>query len=207
MGRILLLLALTLSCGLADEPGPTLSWESQNSGVKTSIRALSAVDESVCWFGTGRGIIGRTTNGGKTWERFLVKGAEDLEFRDVEAFDAQRCLAMSVGEGSASRVYRTIDGGKSWRLVYQNQAPRGFFDGMAFWDEKKGLLAGDPVGGHLFILRTSDGGASSSGDGLSGRLLLAVQAGELLTRRALNGLLLLTRLAGPADSTLLRPGL
>jgi photosystem II stability/assembly factor-like uncharacterized protein len=135
-------------------------WDSQNSGVKTSIRALCSVDARVCWFGTGKGTIGRTTDGGKSWERFIVKGAEDVEFRDVEAVDAMRCVAMSVGEGEASRIYRTADGGKTWQLGYQNKAPKGFFDGMAFWDAENGILAGDPVDGHLFLLRTADGGAT-----------------------------------------------
>ena len=136
------------------------SWEGQSSGVNTSIRALCAVDEKVCWFGTGKGMIGRTVNGGKSWSLIRVEGAEEVEFRDVEAFDAKRCIAMSVGEGTSSRIYRTVDGGENWDLVFQNNAPRGFFDGVAFWDEENGILAGDPVDGQLVILRTSDGGAS-----------------------------------------------
>ncbi|MEN8775254.1 MAG: hypothetical protein ABF382_17035 [Akkermansiaceae bacterium] len=135
-------------------------WEDQSSGVETSIRALCAVDENVCWFGSGQGTVGRTVNGGKSWELMVVKGAEELEFRDVEAFDAKCCIAMSVGEGTASRIYKTVDGGKNWKRVYQNRAPKGFFDGIEFWDAKNGILAGDPVDGRLVILRTSDGGAT-----------------------------------------------
>lgn len=159
-GRILALLSISLSGCLAKEP--QWKWDLQNSGVETSIRALCAVDEKTCWFGTGKGTIGRTMDGGKIWKRFVVEGAEEVEFRDVEAFDAMRCIAMSVGEGAASRIYRTIDGGETWKLVYQNKAPKGFFDGIAFWDEKNGILAGDPVDGRLVILRTADGGASWS---------------------------------------------
>ncbi len=157
-GRILTLLSISLSSCLAKEP--QWKWERQSSGVKTSIRALCAVDEKICWFGTGKGTIGRTMDGGKTWKRFVVEGAGEVEFRDVEAFDARRCIAMSVGEGAASRIYRTIDGGETWKLACRNKAPEGFFDGMAFWDEKNGILAGDPVDGHLVILRTADGGAT-----------------------------------------------
>lgn len=157
-GKILTLFFISFSSGLAKDP--QWKWELQKSGVETSIRALGAVDENVCWFGTSNGTIGRTTDGGKTWKRFLVEGAGDLEFRDVEAFDANRCIAMSVGEGGASRIYRTSDGGETWKLAYQNTAPKGFFDGFAFWDDQNGILAGDPVDGRLVVLRTVDGGAS-----------------------------------------------
>ncbi|MCZ6672927.1 MAG: hypothetical protein O7C75_08305 [Verrucomicrobia bacterium] len=151
-------------------------WELQDGGVITSIRALCAVDEKVCWFGTGNGMIGRTTDGGKSWERFVVPGAEDLEFRDVEAFDKNRCVAMSVGEGTSSRIYLTADGGQSWKLVFQNTALEGFFDGIAFWDRENGVLAGDPVEGRLFILRTKDGGKTWKP--LDARIAPKMESGE-----------------------------
>ena len=158
MIRILTLLVVIATSSFAEEL--QWKWEIQKSGVTTSIRALCAVDEKTCWFGTGKGTIGRTTDGGESWKLTVVEGAEEVEFRDVEAFDENHCIAMSVGEGEASRIYRTIDGGETWKLVYQNKAPKGFFDGIAFWDEENGILAGDPVGGRLVILRTSDGGSS-----------------------------------------------
>lgn len=160
------LLSSLIACFLALDPTlgeeSELKWEwvAQMSGVETSIRGLCAVDADICWFGTGNGTVGRTIDGGKTWETLEIDGAEALDFRDVEAFDADRCVAMSVGEGEASRLYRTTDGGKNWQLVYQNKAAAGFFNGIAFWDESNGILAGDPVDGRLFVLRTSDGGAS-----------------------------------------------
>jgi len=135
-------------------------WEAQKSGVETSIRALCAVDETTCWFGTAKGTIGKTSDGGNTWKLLKVAGADEVEFRDVEAFDAKRCLAMSVGAGPASRIYQTLDGGANWKLVHQNKDPEGFYNGMAFWDEDTGILAGDPVDGKLVILKTSDGGTT-----------------------------------------------
>jgi len=133
-------------------------WSIENSGVRTSIRGIGAVDARVCWFGTKSGVA-RTTDGGKHWQ-FTKIGGDDLDFRDIQAFDAHRCVAMSAGTGRASRIYLTMDGGQSWELAHLNAEPEGFFNGIAFRDERHGILAGDPVGGRLFLLATDDGGAS-----------------------------------------------
>lgn len=134
------------------------AWEPLNSGVTTSIRGISAVDAQVCWLGTKAGVA-RTTNAGKNWH-FTKIGDDSLDFRDLHAFDAQRCIAMSAGTGEASRLYLTSDGGKTWQLTHQNKQPKGFFNGIAFRDKNHGILAGDPIGGKLFLLATDDGGAT-----------------------------------------------
>lgn len=67
---------------------------------------------------------------------------------------------MSIGEGNASRVYRTSDGGKSWKLSFVNQEPTAFYDCMAFEDEKHGLAMSDPVNGKFRLIETVDRGES-----------------------------------------------
>ena len=57
-------------------------------------------------------------------------------------------------------IYRTDDGGNSWSLQFVNQHPDGFFDCMAFWDSRRGVVYGDEIDGELFVLRTEDGGES-----------------------------------------------
>ena len=133
-------------------------WTLFESGVTNSIRGIGAVAANVCWFGTKSGVA-RTIDGGVNW-RFAKIGGEDLDFRDLHPFDAQHCLAMSAGPGKASRIYLTRDGGKAWQLVHQNKEPKGFFNGFAFRDRHNGILAGDAVGGRLFLLATKDGGAT-----------------------------------------------
>jgi photosystem II stability/assembly factor-like uncharacterized protein len=146
---------LLLFFALASE-APT--WTNQDSGVTTSIRGISAVDGNVCWFGTKAGVA-RTLDGGKHWI-FTKIGADDdgLDFRDLHAISAAECVAMSAGEGRASRIYRTVDGGKTWSRSYQNTEAKGFFNGIAFRNAKQGVLAGDPIAGRLFLLSTEDGG-------------------------------------------------
>jgi len=155
------LFACTLLPGPAGEapnPATGLTWSCQNSGVTNSIRGIGAVDAKACWFGTKIGVA-RTIDGGRNWQ-FAKIGSNDLDFRDLHAFDSERCVAMSAGIGRASRIYLTRDGGTTWKLTHQNTEAKGFFNGFAFRDEKHGILAGDAIGGRLFLLATDDGGSS-----------------------------------------------
>jgi len=148
-----LLVVLTLATD-----GPLWTWH--DSGVTTSIRGISAVDGNVCWFGTRDGVA-RTINAGHHWEFTSIgKDGDMLDFRDLHAVSDTECVAMSAGEGAASRIYRTVDGGRTWRLCYRNTETKGFFNGIAFRNANQGVLAGDPVGGRLFVLTTEDGGAT-----------------------------------------------
>lgn len=133
-------------------------WEEQKSGLASSLRGLCAVNEKIVWVSGTRGSFARTIDGGQTWIADSVAGATHLDFRDVQAFDANRAYLMSAGSGELSRLYKTVDGGKNWQLQHQNKIPEGFFDGMAFWDENNGVVVGDPVKGRIFLLLTSDGG-------------------------------------------------
>jgi photosystem II stability/assembly factor-like uncharacterized protein len=133
-------------------------WISQSSGTDAGLRGVSAADSRVIWASGQKGTYLRTTDGGATWVNGIVPGGEKLDFRDVEALDAQTAVLMSSGPGRESRVYRTADGGAHWNLVLQNGDERGFFDAIAFWDLRSGLLLGDPVGGHFVLFRTEDGG-------------------------------------------------
>jgi photosystem II stability/assembly factor-like uncharacterized protein len=131
-------------------------WRPQQSPTTASLRGVSAVDARVCWASGANGTFLRTTNGGKTWRRGVVPGAETADFRDVEAIDAQTAYLMGVGE--MSRIYKTTDGGRTWTLQYSDTRKGAFFDAIAFWDANHGVLLGDPVDGRFTILTTDDGG-------------------------------------------------
>lgn len=133
-------------------------WQEQKSGLTSSFRGLSAVDEKIAWVSGTKGSYARTIDGGQTWLADSVAGAANLDFRDVQAFEANLAYLMSAGPGEFSRIYKTTDGGKSWQMQHTNKIPEGFFDGMAFWDADNGVLIGDPINGRLFIMLTSDGG-------------------------------------------------
>jgi photosystem II stability/assembly factor-like uncharacterized protein len=129
----------------------------QDSGVDVRLRGISAVNADVAWASGREGMVLRTLDGGRHWQVFKVPGAKELDFRDVEGFDAERAVVLSIGPGELSRVYRTDDGGKTWKLALQNEDPRAFFDCMAF-DGERGWMLGDPVDGRFQILATDNGG-------------------------------------------------
>jgi photosystem II stability/assembly factor-like uncharacterized protein len=130
----------------------------QNSGVQASLRGLAAVNGKVAWASGTGGTVLLTTDGGTLWQSRPVPGADALDFRDIEAFNARRAVALTAGEGEKSRLYRTRDGGATWQLLRTNADPKGFWDAIAFWDEKRGVLMGDPVDGRFVIETTEDGG-------------------------------------------------
>ncbi len=135
-------------------------WQKQTIDTKASLRGLSVVNEKVIWASGTNGIFLKTIDGGKTWKIGTVPGADKLDFRDVEAFDANTAYLLSIGEGENSRIYKTIDGGVSWKLQFKNTNPKAFFDAIAFWDANNGIAMSDPVDGKYVLIETKDGGAT-----------------------------------------------
>jgi photosystem II stability/assembly factor-like uncharacterized protein len=130
----------------------------QQSGTTALLQAVSAVDERVVWVSGHAGTYARTVDGGATWTTGRVPGADTLQFRDVHAFSADTAWLMSAGTGTLSRIFRTIDGGRMWVEQHVNREPEGFFDCMAFWDSRRGVVFGDAVRGEHFVLVTTDAG-------------------------------------------------
>ncbi len=135
-------------------------WQSQTIQTDADFRGLSVVNGQVAWVSGTKGTFGRTTDGSKTWSVGSVPGAAQLDFRDVEAFGETTAYLMSAGPGDASRIYKTTDGGKTWMLQFTCVDAESFFDALAFWDDKNGLVLGDPVRGRFQLLSTDDGGAN-----------------------------------------------
>lgn len=152
---ILSIICLALTAALAGA-----QWTAQSSGTTARFRGISAVSDKVAWASGAGGTYARTTDGGKTWQAATVPGAEKLDFRDVEAFDADTACLLSIGEGENSRIYKTTDGGRNWKLQFTSKNPKAFFDAIAFWDKNHGLAMSDPVDGKFVIIRTADGGAT-----------------------------------------------
>lgn len=123
-----------------------------------SFRGLSVVDDSIAWVSGINGVIGKSSNGGNTWAFKKVNGFEKWDFRTLYAFNANE--AVIANAGSPAYILRTINGGVTWRVVYVNNDSLAFFDGVDFWNDKEGIIYGDPIKGRMLLLKTNDGGNS-----------------------------------------------
>lgn len=136
-------------------------WTVQTSGVAQRLRGVSAVNEQVAWASGAASTVLRTNDSGLTWQKFIVS-SDTLDFRDVDAIDAQTAYVMSIGNGPASRIYKTTDAGRTWKLQFKNEDEKAFLDAMSFWDANHGIAFGDSVNKQFYILTTADGGRTWS---------------------------------------------
>ena len=118
---------------------------------------MSAVSERVAWASGSGSTVLRTVDSGQTWQKLHVTD-ETLDFRDIDAIDAQTAYTLSIGNGPASRIYKTTDAGKTWKLQFKNDDEKAFLDAMSFWDANHGIAFGDSVDKKFYILTTTDGG-------------------------------------------------
>jgi len=132
-------------------------WVKQSVNTTASLRGLSVVDEKVVWASGTGGTVLRTIDAGRTWKVMTVPGAEKLDFRDVEAFDANTAYILSIGNGESSRIYKTTDGGTSWKEQFRNKNEKAFYDAMACRDSAHCAAISDPVDGRFPAVVTYDG--------------------------------------------------
>lgn len=152
------LLLLLLASAAVGQSGPRI----QISHTTENLRGVSTLSRQIAWASGTHGTYLRTIDGGRTWTPGQVPEAGALDFRGVVAFSPDEAFLMSSGLGDQSRLYHTSDAGKHWQLQFTNPNPKGFFDCIAFWDAKHGIVLGDPVpdetGKLKFeLLQTEDG--------------------------------------------------
>jgi hypothetical protein len=144
----------------------------QNSNSTADLRGIHNVGGGVAWASGTNGTVLRTEDGGYVWQSCSIPpGAEKLDFRGVQGFDANSAIVMSSGPGDQSRLYKTTDGCHSWKLIFTNPDKDGFWDAVRIDKEKPavatvswvnqmyGVLIGDPVNGIFSIWETHDSGS------------------------------------------------
>lgn len=142
-----------VSAALAASPDLAI----QNSGATARLRGISAVNASVAWASGTGGTVLRTTDGGRQWTKVVVPSAQELDFRDIDAFDERLAYVLSIGNGESSRIYKTSDGGATWTLQLANKDPDVFLDSMAFWSPERGIAFSDSIKNGFVIFRMEDG--------------------------------------------------
>jgi photosystem II stability/assembly factor-like uncharacterized protein len=148
MNLLLLILAVFLM-------SPT--WTLQTSGVTARLRGVSAVNDRVAWASGSGSTVLRTDDGGASWKKITVT-SDRLDFRDIDAIDEKTAYVLSIGNGDASRIYKTTDAGATWTMQFRNDDPKRFLDAMSFWDADHGIVVGDSIDRRFDILLTSNGG-------------------------------------------------
>jgi photosystem II stability/assembly factor-like uncharacterized protein len=164
--RIVVLAALSSVVGvsLASAGTPGYAWHDTPSGSTARLRGISAASATTAWASGYVGTVLRTTDGGATWQEVGPPGTQNLQFRDIEAFDADHAVIMSVSTTDPPtptdfRIYVTSNGGQTWALTFVNQEPTAFYDCMTFFDSRRGLALSDPPDGmHFRVIATDDGG-------------------------------------------------
>jgi len=140
-------------------------WKVQTSGIDTNLRGVSAVyvknskgvPAPVVWASGSNGVILKSLDEGKTWQRLHVAEGDKLDFRGIVAFNAFIAYVMPSGEGEKSRIYKTKDGGATWTLQYTDKRKEFFLDAIACLSETRCFALGDPIDGKFLLLSTSDG--------------------------------------------------
>jgi photosystem II stability/assembly factor-like uncharacterized protein len=128
----------------------------QTSNTTADLRGIHNVGNGVAWASGTRGTILRTEDGGYVWQTCSIPpGAEKLDFRGIQAFDANTAIVMSSGPGDQSRLYKTTDGCHTWKLIFTNPDKDGFWDAIKA-NRTGGLLIGDPVNGRFVIYESKD---------------------------------------------------
>ena len=145
-----------VGCNQDERRGFYPEWELQDSGTNASLRGLSVVNGEVAWASGQFGTILRTTDGGQEWERKTISGIDSADFRDIEAFSDEVAYVLSAG--SPAYIFKTEDGGNNWVKQWEDTLPDIFMDGMAFWDEQRGMVMGDPRDNAFVLLKTNQGG-------------------------------------------------
>lgn len=161
MKNILLVLSIFLLC-LSCKPGMKV-YDTAFQGAETetilskkmSVRAI-LIDNDKLWYAADSSRLGYCNfKTGEKVEKKLSADRPTLEFRSIAQTPAYIFVASI---GSPAYIYKISKTDLSYQKVYSETNEKVFYDSMNFWNEKEGIVVGDPIEDCLSILITRDGG-------------------------------------------------
>ena len=100
---ILLIAASALAFAQSNPPAAPPVWQMQESGTTAGLRGIDSVDGTVAWASGTGGTVLKTLDGGAHWTQCAIpdaaKDGATLDFRGVQAWDAQTAIVMASGPG------------------------------------------------------------------------------------------------------------
>jgi photosystem II stability/assembly factor-like uncharacterized protein len=147
-------------------------WTLQTSNTTSDLRGIANVGNGIAWASGTDGTVLRTEDGGYLWQRCTTPpGADKLDFRGIQAFDANTAIVMSSGKGDLSRLYKTTDACQTWKLLFTNPDKEGFFDALQAdrVHAEEAYILGDSVDSSLRIWKWSEGSDPELAYGMKGK--------------------------------------
>lgn len=141
-------------------------------GRKTSIRGMSVVSNQIIWVSGSGGAVGKSLDGGKSFQWMTVRGYEKRDFRDIEAYNQKTAIIMAIAEPAL--ILKTVDGGENWYKVFEDSTKGMFLDAMNA-EAKTIQVIGDPINGKAFFAMSNDLGETWETNKLDG---IALNDGE-----------------------------
>ena len=93
MRKSLVILAILASTSSAHS-----QWTLETSNSTADLRGVHSIGGGIAWASGTNGTVLRTEDGGYVWQSCSVPpGAEKLDFRGIQAFDANTAIVMSSG--------------------------------------------------------------------------------------------------------------
>lgn len=120
-----------------------------------SIRTLAADADKIWYAGSGGKYGWVSLSGGKN---FTGVASYDTIFPEFRALAQTKNDVFMINVGSPALLYKISKDGRQIKQVYAEAGEQVFYDCMKFYNDKEGIVMGDPQNGCLTLLTTKDGG-------------------------------------------------
>ena len=179
--RIVILLLLGLYC-----QNTFGQWARLNSGTEQELNAIFFTDEKNGYTCGSNGYVGKTTNGGSSWEDISI--SKPFTLHDLFFLDSMRGYVVGLN----ALIYKTIDGGKSWT---EDRPISGetVLKSISFRDTGYGVAVGEE--GKIFIYENGAWRKQSLNDRVdlndvaidtSGLAVIAADSGKIYVKKKID---------------------